>query len=149
MTSLASRFTRIAPGAALLLLAACAPASTDPASAPRPEAEAAADLSRVYETEELEVKPRLVNAGDVTRAVQSNFPPLLRDAGVGGTVLLRAIIEKDGRTSSVEVIRSEHNQLFSAPAAAVVRRMRFRPGTMAGAPLRARMEIPFTFTPAR
>jgi protein TonB len=135
--------------AGLLALSACAPASTDPASAPRAEAAAAVDLSRVYENEELEVNPRLVNAGDVARAIQSNFPSLLRDAGVGGTVVLRAIVEKDGRTSSVEVIRSEHNQMFSAPAAAVVRRMRFQPGTVDGAPVRARVEIPITFTPPR
>jgi protein TonB len=146
MPSLKSSFV-MATG--LFALGACAPASTEPAGAPRPVAEAAADLSRVYESEELEVKPRLVNAGDVARAIQSNFPSLLRDAGVGGTVVLRAIVEKDGRTSSVEVIRSENNQMFSAPAAAVVRRMRFQPGTVDGAPVRARVEIPITFTPPR
>lgn len=138
----------LALAAALLTLAACAPSSRDPASSPRArEAQSPADSSRVYDVEEVQVKPRLLNSGSLSGAMQRNFPPLLRSAGIGGTVSLRAIIEKDGRTSNVQVIASD-NPDFGPAAAAVVRTMRFQPGTMRGEPVRVRVSIPLTFTPA-
>lgn len=138
----------LALATALLTLAACAPSPSEPASSPRAhKAQSPADSSRVYDEEEVQVKPRLLNSGNLSGAIQRNFPPLLRSAGIGGTVSLRAIVEKDGRTSNVQVIGSD-NPDFAPAAAAVVRTMRFQPGTMRGEPARVRVSIPITFSPA-
>ena len=129
-------------GAGLLVLAACAPPSASTAAPPRTST--SADSTGFYDISRVEVKPQLANRSTVAQALEANYPPELRDAGVGGTVTLRFTVEKDGRTSNIRVVRSEAGAL-EAPAIAVVRTMRFTPGTVAGAPVRTEIALPVTF----
>lgn len=146
MTSRPVRSASLALSAALLALAACAPPSTSTAAAPRTST--SADSTNFYDISELEVKPQLSNPATVARALESNYPPALRNAGFGGTVTLDFVVEKDGRTSNIRVVRSEAGAL-DAPAIAVVRTMRFIPGMVAGAAVRTEVALPITFSSRR
>lgn len=142
MTCRALRTAATVLGAGLLVLAACASPSAGFASSPRPGVPA--DTTGLYDIAVVEVKPQLANRSTVSRALEDNYPRELRDAGVRGTVTLRFIVEKDGRTSNIRVLRSESGA-FNAPAIAVVRTMRFTPGMVANAPVRTEVALPVTF----
>ena len=102
----------------------------------------------VWDISSVDVKPVLSNTGDVGRALEQNYPPMLRDEGVGGSVILRFVIGRDGRvdTRSVEISESDDDQ-FSEAAARVAERMRFRPARVNGRPVKVMVELPITFQP--
>jgi TonB family protein len=103
---------------------------------------------RIYDVESLDEAPRLNNVAVVQRGLERAYPPLLRDAGVGGTVLLGFTILEDGSVdpSSVEVLESA-NQEFSTAAISVVRRMRFTPGIVNDRAVRVGVQLPISFQP--
>ncbi|HEX8454423.1 MAG TPA: TonB family protein [Longimicrobium sp.] len=102
----------------------------------------------VYDISSVEVKPALSNGSDVARALERNYPPLLRDAGVGGTVMLSFRVNEDGRVdpTTIEVVSSDNEQ-FSEAAKKVVERMRFRPAKVNDRPVKVLVQIPITFQP--
>jgi protein TonB len=102
----------------------------------------------VYDISAVEVQPQLSNRSDVSRALERNYPPLLRDAGVGGTVTLSFRVNEDGRVdpSTITVVSSDNEQ-FSDAAKKVVERMRFRPAKVNDRPVKVLVSIPVTFQP--
>jgi TonB family protein len=102
----------------------------------------------VYDISSVEVKPSLSNSSEVQRALERNYPPLLRDAGVGGTVQLSFRVNEDGRVdaSTIEVVSSDNDQ-FSEAAKKVVERMRFRPAKVNDSPVKVLVQLPITFQP--
>jgi periplasmic protein TonB len=102
----------------------------------------------VYDVSTVEERPQLRNAPAVVSAVQRNYPPLLRDAGVGGTVVVSMVINEDGTpdVSTVEVVSSDHEQ-FSDVVRRVIERMRFRPAKVNNQAVKVRVQLPITFQP--
>ena len=62
------------------------------------------------------------------------YPSAARSSGTEGTVILRTIVEKDGRVSDIEVVKDLPFGLGDA-AADAVRRWRFAPATLNGQPI--------------
>jgi TonB family protein len=129
-----------------LLLAACAsgggapepqPAAAVPASGP-------VDTARVYDIDAVTVKPRLINTAVVTRALEQNYTPTLRDAGAKGMVQVEMTIERNGHTTGISVLRT-NDAAFNIPAMNVVRAMRFTPAQVRGIPVRVRTSLPVSF----
>jgi protein TonB len=102
----------------------------------------------VYDISAVEVRPELSNRSEVGRALERNYPPLLRDAGVGGTVQLRFRVNEDGRVdpASIEVVSTDNEQ-FADAAKKVVERMRFRPAKVNDRPVKVLVELPISFQP--
>ncbi|MGZ8831161.1 MAG: TonB family protein [Thermoanaerobaculia bacterium] len=69
-----------------------------------------------------------------TDRVIPRYPAGARAAGVGGSVVLRGIVRKDGRIDDVEIIKDLPYGLGDA-ALDAVRRWRFRPATFRGEPI--------------
>jgi protein TonB len=68
-------------------------------------------------------------------------------AGIQGTVLLDAVVLKDGNVSNVEVIRSL-DKMYGLDESAIeaARQWRFEPGQKDGKPVAVRVSIELTFT---
>ncbi|HEU0053448.1 MAG TPA: TonB family protein, partial [Longimicrobium sp.] len=75
---------------------------------------------------------------------------LLRDAGVGGTVILRFRIGADGtpEPEAPEVVSATHDAFIPA-AESVVPHLRFSPAETGGQAVPAWVTLPFTFTPGQ
>lgn len=133
---------------ALLALAAyaCAPARR-PSGVPQqpPAAFAPADTSRVYLVGEVGTPPEFINLRDVIRWMTRNHPPLLRDAGRGGTVVLMVQVGRDGRVRSSRVLRSSGEAQMDAAATRAAANLRGRPAHVGDTPVTVEVEIPFEF----
>lgn len=74
------------------------------------------------------------------------YPEMLRVAGVGGRVIVQAVIDTTGRAEPGSVIVVESpNAGFDAPGLAFVRGAVFRPGRVAGRPVRVLIRLPVDF----
>ncbi len=85
-----------------------------------------------------------VVAGLKIRDAKPNYPPLARQARIQGTVVLHAIIGKDGSITNLQLI-SGHPML--APAAIeAVRQWRYKPYLLNGEPVDVDTEVQVNFT---
>ena len=103
-----------------------------------------------YELSAVEELPRPTNSSDFQRQLARNYPPLLRDAGVTGTVQVRFRVLEDGRVDaeSIQITNSTHEQ-FNDPTMRAVRALRFRPAKVNGRPVKVWVEQPIQWTVAR
>lgn len=103
-----------------------------------------------YELSAVEELPRPTNSSDFQRQLARNYPPLLRDAGVTGTVQVRFRVLEDGRVDgeSIQITNSTHEQ-FNDPTMRAVRALRFRPARVNGRPVKVWVEQPIQWTVAR
>lgn len=96
-----------------------------------------------YELSAVEEQPRPTNIADLRRQLERNYPPLLRDARVTGTVQVRFRVMEDGTidASSISISSSTHEQ-FNDPTIRSVQRLRFRPAKVNGRPVKVWVELP-------
>lgn len=73
-----------------------------------------------------------------------DYPLEARDNGVQGLIVLMFIVEKDGSTSDIEVVKPLHPACDSAAVAAVSRTL-FKPGVQDGKEVRVKMRLPIRF----
>lgn len=76
--------------------------------------------------------------------VPPEYPPLAREAGVEGTVLVQALVGRDGLVKNVRVQRSI--PMLDTAADAAVRRWRFKPAMSQGRPVAVWVAIPIKFS---
>jgi periplasmic protein TonB len=93
----------------------------------------------------LMVAPRLLNAPQVERALQRSYPPVLREAGVGGTVVVHFMIDEDGSVVRRELGQGSGYPALDAAALAVADEMRFAPAINRGRNVRVWVAVPVVF----
>jgi protein TonB len=91
---------------------------------------------------------RIKQGGDVTAAsivtqTKPNYPPLARQARIQGTVVLHAIIDKEGKVAQVEVV-SGHPLLVQS-ALEAVKQWRYKATQLNGEPVEVDTTIQVTF----
>jgi len=125
----------------LVVAAACAA----PAN-PRPDAAAAdpADPSIVWDYRRVTVVPELLDKGEMAIAIGRSYPSGLRAQGVTGAVTLELVTSREGVVESVSVLNASDPQ-FGDAARLVAVRMRFRPASVRGIPVRCRFTLPIRF----
>jgi periplasmic protein TonB len=85
-----------------------------------------------------------VTSGLLIRKVNPVYPPLARQARISGTVVLRAVISKDGAIENLQLI-SGHPML--APAAIdAVKQWKYKPYLLNGEPVEVDTEVQVNFT---
>jgi len=84
-----------------------------------------------------------VEQGLLIREVKPVYPPLARQAGVQGEVILLAVIGKDGRIENLRVISG--NQLLVKAAWDAVVQWRYRPYLLDGEPVEVETQITVNF----
>ena len=90
------------------------------------------------------LKPVLQNPDAVQRALVAHYPPLLRDAGVTGTVMLEVATDESGRVRETRAVRTSH-QAFGEAARRALAGARFAPARSSGQPVPFRFTIPVRF----
>lgn len=86
-------------------------------------------------------------AARVTVLVPPPFPKDLQDAGVAGTVILRAVIAKDGSIKELAAL-SGPQQLYKV-AMDAVKQWRYQPTVVEGVPVEVSTTISISFTPGK
>ncbi len=90
--------------------------------------------------------PELLNRKEVSDAVLLNYPKILRDAGIGGQVVLHVWIDERGSTVKSKVVQGSGQPMLDDAAAKVVGIMHFRPARNRDIPARVIVELPVLFT---
>jgi protein TonB len=92
---------------------------------PPPPEEQAVDLSAAPTFTPFTVAPDIQNRAEVIRAMEREYPPLLRDAGIGGTVQVFFFIDEEGVVQQFQVNESSGHQALDDAALAVAGVYRF------------------------
>ncbi|MFZ5813279.1 MAG: energy transducer TonB [Thermodesulfobacteriota bacterium] len=82
----------------------------------------------------------------VLRRVEPRYPEQARRRREEGKVLVRLVVDAQGRPTDCAVLASEPAGTFDAAALEAVRRFRFRPGKLAGRAVATVVHIPFAFS---
>jgi TonB family protein len=98
------------------------------------------------ELSEVDRRPLLSNAPVLLRNVEREYPPELLAAGQGGFVLLRLLVERDGRVNPSSVRVDSGSDLRFVPAAArALDSLRFQPAMLHGEPTPVWVKLPVEF----
>jgi TonB family protein len=128
---------------------------------PQAEARAAAEARRAAEAEaQREIRgtrdgptftpftraPEVRNRADVSRALEREYPPVLRDAGVGGRVLLYFFVDAEGRVTDIRLHESSGHGALDAAGLRVAQVFEFSPAMNRDQRVPVWIQIPITFT---
>jgi periplasmic protein TonB len=86
-----------------------------------------------------------VIAGNIINRVQPQYPPIAKIAHATGTVVLRAIISKNGTIEHLDV-SSSTNHMFDNNALDAVKQWRYKPYILNGEPTDVDTTITVNFT---
>jgi protein TonB len=93
-----------------------------------------------------EVKPELRNRLEFGRALERSYPPRLREAGIGGTVMLWVRIDESGTVQDTRVVTSsDHDQLDRVAQDLIREAARFSPALNRGQTVAVWIQLPVTF----
>ena len=75
------------------------------------------------------------------------YPPLLRDAGIEGSVTYEVVVGVDGHPEQDQLrLIESSNKAFERPARDVILGCVYRPGRMRGQPVRVLIRQPISFS---
>ena len=92
------------------------------------------------------VAPDLRNTNEVRRALEREYPPLLRDAGIGGTVNVWFFIDEAGSVLQTRVQKSSGHKALDDAALNVAGIMEFSPALNRDKRVKVWVAFPITFT---
>jgi protein TonB len=90
--------------------------------------------------------PALVNAPAVKKALERNYPALLRDAGIGGKAVLWVYINEAGSVVKAVVKESSGQEALDAAALKVADIMKFSPAKVRENAVKVVVSVPVVFT---
>jgi protein TonB len=92
-----------------------------------------------------EIAPEVTNVAQVRQALTREYPAVLRDAGVGGTVIVWFYISDQGVVENVQVNQSSGVEQLDQAAINVSRTFEFTPAINQNRPVAVWISIPITF----
>jgi protein TonB len=92
-----------------------------------------------------EVAPELRNAAEVIRVLEREYPAMLRDAGVGGTVVVHFFINEQGIVQNARIDQSSGQTQLDEAALRAALQFRFSPAMNRDAAVPVWVSIPVTF----
>jgi protein TonB len=105
-----------------------------------------ADLSAAPVFTPMTVRPELLNRAEVQRALVRNYPPLLRDAGIGGSPTVHFFIDENGRVLRRLLSQASGYPALDEAALAVAEVMEFSPALNRDKKVQVWVEIPIIFS---
>lgn len=73
------------------------------------------------------VKPDILNRDELERAMKREYPPLLRDAGIGGTVIVHFFIDENGVVQNSLIAGSSGHTVLDEASLKIAPIIRFSP----------------------
>ena len=92
------------------------------------------------------VRPDIKNRDEVARAMEREYPPLLRDAGIGGTVNVWFFIDENGMVQRTLVNQSSGHKALDDAAIKVADIIEFTPALNRDKRVPVWISLPITFT---
>jgi protein TonB len=123
------------------------PVITRPTTEPtRPVTGGGRTAGEAYPLEVVEEQPVLDRTG-LARALERNYPAVLRDSRVSGRVIVELVVDEDGVPieGSARVIEASH-PAFGEATLRMAERFRFRPAKIDGTPVPVVVTIPIVWT---
>ncbi len=90
-------------------------------------------------------RPELKDKEAVAKALESYYPPLLRDAGIGGTAQVWFYISETGKVEEVQLKETSGHKALDQAALKVAKSMAFTPARNKGKPVPVWVSIPLVF----
>jgi TonB family protein len=116
------------------------PADTPVAPAARP------DLADQPVFTPMEARPFMTNTAEFQRELEAMYPPMLKDAGIGGTATLWVFIDETGRVAQTRVYRSSGYEQLDGAAERLLREVAtFRPAQNRDSPVPVWVQMNVTF----
>ena len=91
------------------------------------------------------IRPRLRNEADVQRAIDREYPPTLRDAGIGGMVEVWLFIDATGKVGNTRIAKASGSPQLDEAALRVGAVMEFTPAQNRDQNVPVWFSIPLTF----
>jgi TonB family protein len=110
-----------------------------------PATELPADVAERPVFTPMTVRPTLTNAREVQRALMDHYPPLLRNAGIGGTVQVWFFIDAEGHVQQLRLHRSSGYDALDQAAMRVAGTMEFSPAYLRDERVPVWVALPITF----
>lgn len=92
-----------------------------------------------------DVDPRLRNGGEIQELLQRLYPPNLKEAGIGGRVVLWLFVDANGEVQQTQVQQSSGYDAFDQAAAQVAQNMDFAPAVNQDKPIGVWINQPINF----
>ncbi len=121
-------------------------ASTDAPEAPEPSATVV--TPEIYDEPTFTpftTAPEITNRQEVIDSMEASYPPLLRDAGVGGTVRVYFLIDEEGRVQRRLIDQSSGHTALDQAALRVASVYRFTPALLRDQRTAVWVSFPITF----
>ena len=112
---------------------------------PPPPDEEAVDISAAPTFTPYTVRPDLINEREVQRALEREYPPILRDAGIGGQVNVHFFIDEEGLVQRTLVAQTSGHASLDEAALRVANVFRFTPALNLDKIVPVWIAIPITF----
>jgi protein TonB len=93
----------------------------------------------------VQVMPALINAREVQRALERAYPPLLRDAGIGGRAHLWLFIDENGYVIRAQLKETSGHKALDEVALEVAPMMKFSPAMNRDQRVKVMVHVPLEF----
>lgn len=117
-----------------------------PDDLPPPRSDGGADLSEQPQFTPHDVSPRTLNAQQVQRALANEYPAMLRDNGIGGTVMMHFFIDENGEVQNFEVAESSGHAALDEAAMRVAPVFEFSPALNRDIAVPVWIQVPINFS---
>ena len=112
---------------------------------PPPPTDVRPDVARGGDFTPFTVAPRVLNADEVVRAMRREYPSVLRDAGIGGTVKVLFSIDDSGHVLETSIEAGSGYAALDEAALAVADVIRFSPAMNRDRRVSVRVAFPVVF----
>lgn len=112
---------------------------------PPPPTDKGVDVSAAPTFTPYDVKPELKNRAEFGRLLERKYPPMLRDAGIGGTVVVHVFIDEAGNVKNTRVQTSSGQPQLDQAAEEVMRGAKFTPALNRDQKVPVWIALPVTF----
>ena len=116
-----------------------------PGKLPPPPGAATENVGNILAWTSVDVRPAYRNKEEIERALEREYPPLLRDAGIGGTTVVLFLIDETGKVLETKVQTSSGHTALDEAALKVAEVAEFSPAMNRDKPVPVWIALPITF----